>query len=75
VLGDEIYFRDKFPWIHGEMNQLHGRIDIGFGVKGKAGKGYMRFKSIRKTRMGHVCRRHWFNVLFMALNGHYQGQD
>ena len=54
VLGDEIYFRDKFPWIKGEMNQLHGRVDISFGVKGTKGKGVMRFKSIRKTRMGFV---------------------
>lgn len=54
VLGDEIYFRDKFPWIWGEMNQLHGRIDIGFGVKGKKGKGWMRFRSVRRTRMGYV---------------------
>ena len=55
VLGDEIYFRDKFPWIWGEMNQLHGRVDISFGVKGTKGKGIMRFKSIRKSRMGYVC--------------------
>lgn len=54
VLGDEIYFRDKFPWIWGEMNQLHGRIDIGFGVKGRKGKGWMRFRSVRRTRMGYV---------------------
>ena len=54
VLGDEIYFRDKFPWIWGEMNQLHGKIDIQFGVKGKAGSGLMRFRSVRKTRMGYV---------------------
>ena len=56
LLGDEIYFRDKFPWIWGEMNQLHGRIDISFAVKGTRGKGMMRFKSIRRTRMGFVCR-------------------
>ena len=56
LLGEEIYFRDRFPWIWGEMNQLHGRIDIGFGVKGKAGKGFMRFKSSRRTRMGYVSR-------------------
>ena len=54
LLGDEIYFRDKFPWIWGEMNQLHGRINIGFGVKGKSGAGWMRFRSIRRSRMGHV---------------------
>ena len=53
-LGDEIYFRDKFPWIWGEMNQLHGRIDISFRVKGTKGTGMMKFKSTRKTRMGYV---------------------
>ena len=57
LLGDEIYFRDRFPWIWGEMNQLHGRIDISFGVKGTKGKGIMRFKSIRRTRKGFVCHR------------------
>ncbi|KFY08195.1 hypothetical protein V491_08464, partial [Pseudogymnoascus sp. VKM F-3775] len=29
-LGDEIYFAHQMPWIWGEMNQLHGRIDIHF---------------------------------------------
>lgn len=54
-LGDEIYFRDMWPWIWGEMNQLHGRVDISFGVKGTRGRGTMRFKSERKGRMGKVC--------------------
>ena len=53
-LGDEIYFRDMWPWIWGEMNQLHGRINISFGVKGTKGKGMMRFRSERRGRMGYV---------------------
>ena len=53
-LGDEIYFRDMWPWIWGEMNQLHGRINISFGVKGTKGKGLMRFRSERRGRMGYV---------------------
>lgn len=53
-LGDEIYFRDMWPWVWGEMNQLHGRVDIHFGVKGTRGKGVMRFKSERSGRMGKV---------------------
>lgn len=53
-LGDEIYFRDKWPWIWGEMNQLHGRVDIQFGVKGTKGRGMMRFKTERRRRMGKV---------------------
>jgi cytochrome c oxidase assembly factor 1 len=54
ILGDEIYFASQIPWISGELNQLHGRIDISFWVKGTKGKGLMRFKSVRKTRMGFV---------------------
>jgi cytochrome c oxidase assembly factor 1 len=54
ILGDEIYFASQIPWISGELNQLHGRINISFWVKGTKGKGLMRFKSVRKTRMGFV---------------------
>lgn len=54
ILGDEIYFANKIPWISGEINQLHGRINISFWVKGTKTKGLMRFQSERKTRMGFV---------------------
>ena len=67
LLGDEIYFRDKIPWIWGEMNQLHGRIDISFGVKGTKGTGMMRFKSIRRTRMGSVCHRSFVSMRIGSL--------
>lgn len=56
ILGDEVYFANKIPWISGEMNQLHGRIDISFWVKGTKQKALMRFKSHRKHRMGIVSR-------------------
>ena len=36
------------------MNQLHGRVDIGFGVKGTRGRGWMRFRSVRVGRIGKV---------------------
>ncbi|KAI9798711.1 MAG: hypothetical protein M1825_005038 [Sarcosagium campestre] len=54
VLGDEIYFANKMPWIWGELNQLHGKIDIQFRVKGTKGQGMMRFRSERRQRMGFV---------------------
>ena len=54
ILGDEVYFASKIPWISGEINQLHGRINISFWVKGTKAKGLMTFKSERKTRMGFV---------------------
>merc|ERR1711881_645095 len=52
VLGEEIYFAAKVPWIC-------GRIDIRFGVKGTRGKGEMRFKSERKTKMGYFETTDW----------------
>jgi len=58
-LGDEIYFASKMPWIWGEMNQLHGKIDIQYDVKGKKNSGTMRFKSNRPTRMGMFETTEW----------------
>ena len=54
ILGDEIYFAHKMPWIGGEMNQLHGRVDINFWVKGTKAQGRMRFRSIRPNRSSLV---------------------
>ncbi|KAL5050203.1 hypothetical protein BDW71DRAFT_173373 [Aspergillus fruticulosus] len=59
ILGDEIYFAQKIPWISGEMNQLHGRIDISFWVKGTKSQGKMRFKSIRPDRMSFFHTEEW----------------
>jgi cytochrome c oxidase assembly factor 1 len=58
-LGDEIYFAHKMPWIWGEMNQLQGRIDIQFKVKGTKRSAWMRFKSHRPTRMGMFETSEW----------------
>ncbi|KAL6796020.1 cytochrome oxidase complex assembly protein 1 domain-containing protein [Trichoderma sp. SZMC 28013] len=49
LLGDEIYFKHQIPWISGEMNQVKGRIDISFSVRGSRGSGVMRFASHRPS--------------------------
>ncbi|KAH0565308.1 hypothetical protein GP486_001290 [Trichoglossum hirsutum] len=59
VLGDEIYFKHKIPWIWGSINQLHGKIDISYSVKGTKGEGVLRFRSERKTRMGYFTTVEW----------------
>ena len=41
------------------MNQLHGRIDIQFEVKGNKTSGTMRFKSFRATRQGMFETTEW----------------
>ncbi|KAI1495562.1 DUF1783-domain-containing protein [Biscogniauxia marginata] len=59
VLGDEIYFRRQIPWIAGEMDQLHGRIDVRFGVRGTRGEAVMRFASFRPTPRGAFETAEW----------------
>ncbi|POS87927.1 DUF1783-domain-containing protein [Erysiphe pulchra] len=59
ILGDEIYYAAKIPWIWGEINLLHGKIDIHFTVKGTKQQATMRFTSIRPTRMGLFETTEW----------------
>lgn len=58
-LGDEVYFRRQVPWISGEMNQLRGRIDIAFAVRGTRNTGVMRFASHRPTPKGAFVTTAW----------------
>lgn len=59
LLGDEIQFKHQIPWIGGTMNQLKGRIDIHFPVKGTRGTGVMRFTSSRPTPRGVFETTEW----------------
>ncbi|KZF25500.1 DUF1783-domain-containing protein [Xylona heveae TC161] len=59
LLGSDIYFANRIPWIWGEINQLHGRINIHYAVKGTKSTGHMRFQSYRKTRMGYFETTEW----------------
>lgn len=62
VLGSEVYFAQPgLPWIWGSIDQLHGRVDISYGVRGRAGRGTVRFRSERVGgRMGHVSLSPFF---------------
>jgi len=66
ILGDEIYFAQQIPWISGEMNQLHGRINISFWVKGTKAQGKMKFHSIRPDRMSYVSSGYLLGLWSMA---------
>ncbi|KAJ8114820.1 hypothetical protein ONZ43_g4812 [Nemania bipapillata] len=59
LLGDEIYFKQQIPWISGEMNQLRGRIDINFAVKGSRSTGVMRFASVRPSARAMFETTEW----------------
>ncbi|KAI1460906.1 DUF1783-domain-containing protein [Annulohypoxylon moriforme] len=58
-LGDEIYFKHQIPWISGQMNQLRGRIDITFPVKGTRATAVMRFTSARPSARGVFETTEW----------------
>ncbi|KAL6706142.1 cytochrome oxidase assembly protein 1 [Coniothyrium glycines] len=58
-LGDEIYFASKYPWISGEINQVHGRIDISFWVKGTKGQGQVRLRCRRRGKGGLYRTSEW----------------
>ncbi|KAH6688305.1 cytochrome oxidase assembly [Plectosphaerella plurivora] len=59
LLGDEVYFKHQIPWISGEMNQLHGRINISFSVKGSKSEAVMRFSSFRMSHKGLFETTEW----------------
>ncbi|KAK0747514.1 cytochrome oxidase complex assembly protein 1-domain-containing protein [Apiosordaria backusii] len=58
-LGDNIYFAQQIPWISGTLNQVQGRIDITFRVKGTKGEGVMRFASFRPSPRGVFETTEW----------------
>ncbi|KAF3907223.1 hypothetical protein ABW20_dc0101799 [Dactylellina cionopaga] len=61
VLGDEIAFKAKtIPWIHGTMDQMHGKIEISYKVKGTKGEGTVHFTSLREGgRAGKFKTKRW----------------
>lgn len=65
VLGGEIYFANRIPWIRGSIDPMHGVIDVSFGVKGTKDRGKMRFRATSRrkgefvgqvrARFGRMC--------------------
>ncbi|KAK4228470.1 cytochrome oxidase complex assembly protein 1-domain-containing protein [Podospora fimiseda] len=60
ALGENIYFAQQIPWISGEMNQVRGRINISFRVKGTKGQGVMHFASFRPSPRGVFETTEWW---------------
>lgn len=58
-LGDEVSFAVNIPWISGGMNQVKGRIDVSFRVKGTRASGTMRFVSRRPSPRGVFETDEW----------------
>ena len=52
------------PWISGTMNQLHGKIDIEYSVKGTKSEGVVHFRSLREGGKSGLVG---FSSLFILL--------
>lgn len=59
LLGDDIRFKRAIPWISGELNQVQGRIDIAFAVRGDRAAARMRFASRRPSPRGLFRTTDW----------------
>ena len=58
LLGDEIYFASKVPWISGSLSPMQGIIDISFSVKGTKGAAKTKFVAL-KRRGGFFETMEW----------------
>jgi cytochrome c oxidase assembly factor 1 len=50
LLGEHITYRDYWPWVTGEINQIKGNIQFSYAVKGDKQAGTVHFHCIRRTR-------------------------
>ncbi|KAI8393687.1 cytochrome oxidase complex assembly protein 1-domain-containing protein [Radiomyces spectabilis] len=49
LLGDNIDYADKWPWITGSVNHLQGKVNISFDVVGSKGeRARVKFSSVRQ---------------------------
>ncbi|OCT51630.1 Cytochrome c oxidase assembly protein 1 [Cladophialophora carrionii] len=62
LLGDEIYFASKLPWISGELSPMQGVINIRFRVKGTKGVAETKFVAVKR-------RGGFFETLEWSLRG------
>lgn len=63
LLGDDIYFRRRVPYIAGDLKPVQGVIDLSFSVRGSRGWGVMTFRSIRPSAKGMFETEEWSLVM------------
>lgn len=58
-LGENINFRDSWPWILGQLNTASGDIDISFAVRGSKNTATLYLKASRESK-SHPFKIHHF---------------
>lgn len=61
-LGDGINYLSSWPWISGELNQVKGRIDIEFNIKGSIKDGKIKLKATRESKLDPFNFEHFLLV-------------
>ncbi|KAH3675018.1 hypothetical protein WICMUC_002850 [Wickerhamomyces mucosus] len=59
VLGDHIDFATLVPWVKGELNQVKGKVDIKFSVKGSKNNGIITLIADREDRYSDFLIHQW----------------
>ncbi|KAJ1968030.1 cytochrome oxidase assembly protein 1 [Dispira parvispora] len=72
LLGSPITFEHGWPWISGTINQLKGRVEISFRIKGPRNAGTVFVKTYRvdKLWMDHEFSLHLDDGKIINLMGH-----
>ncbi|AEY97983.1 FAFR299Wp [Eremothecium gossypii FDAG1] len=60
LLGDNLEFGGLLGWVHGELNQVAGRVNVRFTLKGSKGvPGEVRLVADRENRQQQFLIREW----------------
>lgn len=59
LLGENIEFDGLVPWVHGELNQVAGKVNIRFHIKGDKNAGVVRLIADRETPLDEFLIHEW----------------
>ncbi|CCE93365.1 Coa1p TDEL_0F05540 [Torulaspora delbrueckii] len=59
LLGENIEFEGLVPWVHGELNQVAGKVNIRFNIKGDKNAGVVRLIADRETPLDEFLIHEW----------------
>lgn len=59
VIGDQIDFASWIPWVRGQLNQVQGKVNIEFYVKGSKKEGKVKLRADREDRLSDFLIHEW----------------
>lgn len=60
LLGENIEFDGLMPWVHGELNQVAGKVNIRFNIRGSKGtKAVVRLVANKDNEFKEFLIREW----------------